>query len=83
MGTEVSKSLDRAVDIVKIIGGVKVVIYIGSLGGTSISRLMVYNVPCANICLFFFCDNKAVINQVIQCADSLHTICTKGQLFSE
>ena len=45
MGTEVSKSLDRAVDIVKIIGGVKVVIYIGSLGGTSISRLMVYNVP--------------------------------------
>ena len=35
-----------ATDIVKIIGGVKVVIYIlGSFGGTSISRLMVYNVP--------------------------------------
>ena len=59
------KSLSKvgpAADIVKIIGGVKVVIYIGSLGGTSISRLMVYNAMCQHMSPFV-CDNKTVINQ--------------------
>ena len=46
-----------AADIVKIIGGVKVVIYIGSLGGTSISRLMVYNAMCQHMSPFF-CDKR-------------------------
>ena len=54
------KSLSKvgpAADIVKIIGGVKLVIYIGSLGGTSISRLMVYNAMCQHMSPFF-CDKR-------------------------